>query len=399
MRPPTPEAPAASGRLPGLDGLRAVAILMVIAWHGASRVNLPPWAMGPFYPLIYSGWAGVDLFFALSGFLITSLLLREEAADRQAGGAGRFRLGAFYARRALRILPPFYCVLALNVLLFSAFLASARLPRFPPPAVEALALGTFWSNYYYVHAGVAAPGPAFVVLWSLCVEEHFYLLWPFVLFAVRGRRMRLAIGIAACTGIAVARYVVARDHLELPSSIHMLSHFRLDSILWGALGALGFDTLRARRGAVRALLAAAGTATVALFLAGHVGPTMTPLGHSLGLTLLAVTGTLLVLESAAGGSPLLRALDWAPLRELGRVSYGMYLLHFQAIDLSAPFLFKLVPEPSAVAFAALYTAFVASSYAGAWVLYRLVERPFLAWRDRWRHAALAGAAVPAPSGT
>jgi peptidoglycan/LPS O-acetylase OafA/YrhL len=77
----------------------------------------------------------------------------------------------------------------------------------------------------------------------------------------------------------------------------------------------------------------------------------------------------------------------------------MYLLHFQAIDLSAPFVFKLVPEPSAVAFAVLYTAFVASSYAAAWVLYRLVERPFLAWRDRWRHAALAGAAVPAPSGT
>ncbi len=98
---------AASERLPGLDGLRAVAILMVIAWHGASRDRR-------------RGWAGVDLFFPLSGFLITTLLLREEATDRREGGEGRFRLGAFYARRALRILPRFCFVLGLNVLVLVA---------------------------------------------------------------------------------------------------------------------------------------------------------------------------------------------------------------------------------------------------------------------------------------
>jgi peptidoglycan/LPS O-acetylase OafA/YrhL len=378
-------------RFPGLDGLRAVAILLVIAWHGALRVNLPPWAMGPFKPFIYVGWAGVDLFFALSGFLITSLLLREEALDAAGGGPGRFRLSWFYARRALRILPPFFFVLVLNLVLFSAtrFFASAQLPRVPPTAMESLSLATFWSNYYYTYAGVTAPGPAFLVLWSLCVEEHFYLMWPFLLTLVRGRRARLAIGFSVCALAAAARLLAARHHLDSAAAIHMLSHYRIDSILWGALGALLFDLLRLHRRASRTALALGVGASAWLFLTGALGPTMTPLGHSLGLTVLASTSTLLVMEAAAGGSPLLRVLGLRPLREVGRVSYGMYLLHFQAIDVGARLVLTRASQPSVAAFAVLYALFVAIAFAAAWLMYRLVEKPFLDHSGRFRPPALA----------
>jgi peptidoglycan/LPS O-acetylase OafA/YrhL len=354
----------------------------VIAWHGASRVNLPPWAMGPFKPLISVGWAGVDLFFALSGFLITTLLLREEHSDP----ARRFSLGAFYVRRALRILPPFYVVLALNIFVLSAspFFSSARLPRFPPAALETLSLATFWSNYFYSYAGVTVASPAYQVLWSLCVEEHFYLLWPFALTLLRGRRARVFAAGAACVLLCVLRYVAAREHFDPPAVIHILSHYRIDSILWGALGAIAFDALRLRRGTLRLALAACTTATVALFLTGELGTNPTPFGHSVGLSLLAATATLLVAEAAAGPSPLGRALEVRPLRAIGRVSYGMYLLHFQAIDVGARLVIPRVKEPSVAVFALLYALFVVLAFASAWVMYRLIERPFLDLRGRFR---------------
>src|SRR4051794_4898883 len=99
----------------GFDGMRAIAILLVILWHTRSSIGFPVAALGRFHDLVMFGWTGVDLFFALSGFLITSLLLDEERSAR----TRTFSLGAFYFRRALRILPPYYFVLAVNALVLS----------------------------------------------------------------------------------------------------------------------------------------------------------------------------------------------------------------------------------------------------------------------------------------
>jgi peptidoglycan/LPS O-acetylase OafA/YrhL len=401
---PTGPQPATAGRgdlFPGLDGLRAIAILLVIAWHGAYHINLPVFAMGPFKPLIYVGWAGVDLFFALSGFLITSLLLREEREDAREGGAGRFHLGHFYARRALRILPPFYLVLALNVFVLSSFpvFATARLPRFPPTGLEGFALAGFWSNYFYAYAGLPVPGGALLVYWSLCVEEHFYLLWPFALVLARRRTTRLALGLFVCLAIPLLRAIAAHSGLDTPAVITILSHYRMDSILWGALAALSFDVLAAHPRARRAALLGAGAVTLALCLTGEVGPRMTPLGQSVGLSLLAVTNTLLVVEAATGWRPLVAVLDQAALRSIGRVSYGMYLLHFQAIDIGSRVVLAVSHTPSLPLFAFAYALFALMAYLSALVMYRLVERPFLELRSRFKRVARAaqGASEPAPA--
>src|SRR5512146_2421844 len=117
---PTPRpATAAAFHVRSFDGVRGLAILLVIAYHTVGATAYPDATLGWARPLLMSGWAGVDIFFALSGFLITTLLLREENRERLAGRPARFSLSRFYLRRALRILPAFFAVFALNVFVFS----------------------------------------------------------------------------------------------------------------------------------------------------------------------------------------------------------------------------------------------------------------------------------------
>jgi peptidoglycan/LPS O-acetylase OafA/YrhL len=388
-----------SPRFAGFDGVRAVAILLVIVWHTAVVTGFPEEAMGAFRPLIMSGWMGVDLFFALSGFLITTLLVREEAAGADEGvpGKGRIHLARFYLRRGLRILPIFYLVFAVNTLVL------ARFPIFSTIHARQLAahrsfLGlvpyaTFWGNYFPAYSPRFSsrlfydPGESYLVYWSLCVEEHFYLLWPLFLFAVRDRRARLATALAVCAGVCVLRFVAAARGWEASdTTYHSVSHYRLDAILWGAAAALVHDrwpmTSAVRRGALGVGVAAVAALLVTRALS--LRPPSTLLGLSVGMTALAVTAALLVLElGSAPRSGLARALEIAPLRSIGRVSYGMYLVHFQMMDLGSFLLQRGPTQPTLPAFFSACLLFAALSYAAAWVLYRAVERPFLDIKDRY----------------
>jgi peptidoglycan/LPS O-acetylase OafA/YrhL len=393
-------------RFVGFDGVRAIAILLVILWHGALWSQFPERAMGPLRPLVMTGWAGVDLFFALSGFLITSLLLREEQRNERAGQGTRFSLGRFYLRRALRILPVFFVVFALDVLVFSAYFPSAQTETV---FANHSPLGlwpylTFWGNYF-AHLPqlwgrpITPPGEAFRVFWSLCVEEHFYLLWPLFLTLCKRWRVRVGVAVAACVLMSVGRYVARATNYETHLAIHGLSHFRMDSILWGALGALVIDRLPATP-RPRRLFLVLGMAAIALLASTRalsVLPPPTPLGISLGLTLLAVFSTGLLVELVkAPTSGLARALDWAPLQVIGRLSYAMYLIHFPAIDLGRLIFFNKRRAPTLGNLLLSYGLFVFLTITAAAVLHFLVERPFLRLKDRFTGAPGRSAAAPPP---
>ena len=374
--------------LRGLDGLRAVAILLVILWHTTLMIHFPPARLGALRPFVFTCWAGVDLFFALSGFLITTLLLREEKRRAARDGSATFSLRNFYVRRALRILPVFYATFALLVLGFSRSevfrtvrVAAVDAPLWP--------YALFFNNYYESYALLSpqgSPGESFQVFWSLCVEEHFYLLWPITLWLVRGRRGRIWLAAAACVALPLLRYAVISTGAEYPHTVHIVSHYRFDSLLWGALAALSVDLATLGDRARRLLLA--GAALLCAWLVAttqlSVLPRGTPLGSALGFSALAILSTLIVLECARRPDSLaVRALEARPLRLIGRLSFAMYLLHFPMIDLARRIYYPFsraatLPNLAAIT---LLTATLSAAVAGA--LHVAVERPFLRLKDRY----------------
>ncbi len=380
-------------RFAGFDGVRGIAILLVIAWHAAISARFPPEALGAWRPLIFGGWAGVDVFFALSGFLITTLILREEKANEEGRGVARFSLAHFYMRRALRIFPIFYTVFAIEAFTLGArhLLPSIQVwtPEFRGSPLGLLPYATFWGNYFANHPPVGAysPGEAFLVYWSLCVEEHFYLLWPMVLMLVKAPRRRIFLGVAACLLVMVLRAGALRTHVASYTSIQVLSHYRIDSILWGGVAALLWQLAPPRVSLVRGLLAFAAAAVIGLMLTLHlsVSPVGSTLGYSVGLSLLAVAAALLMLELVASPSSLLaRALDVLPLRLVGRVSYGMYLVHYPVLDVARRWFFAVPRAPSVASFWMLACLAAGLTFIVAWALHLLVERPFLRLKERWR---------------
>jgi peptidoglycan/LPS O-acetylase OafA/YrhL len=387
-------ASRARWNVPGLDGLRAVAVIMVIVWHVVLTTRFSTARFGAFEPFVRATWVGVDLFFALSGFLITSLLLREERRSADAGGPATFSLKNFYVRRTLRILPVFYVVFALVTLVF------ARIPTFRSVNVtELLERGStyglwpyalFLGNYFEAQVasirGAVFPGNALLVFWSLCVEEHFYLLWPFTLTVVRSSTARAAVALAFCALLPALRFaeIAADPSMHYPA--HIVSHLRIDSLLWGALAAIG---LRSRWLAdlPRRLLLAAAVATVVALLTTRqlsIQPHGTALGSALGLSALALAGALLTAEFALRPDSLVaRGMDAPWLRFVGRLSFAMYLVHFPMIDLAKFALYRFSRAATLSNLALLVVLSTAFSIALAWLIHRLVERPFLALKERF----------------
>jgi peptidoglycan/LPS O-acetylase OafA/YrhL len=370
-------------RIQGFDGLRAVAIVAVVMWHTLLSTGFPVEGLGPLGPLVRLGWAGVDLFFTLSGFLITTLLVREQP----------LRLGRFYLRRALRIVPVFAAVMALDVFVFGRYPALfpsvrvARLARLHS-ALGVLPYVTLWGNYFAAYMQgwfsrpVHDPGEAFLITWSLSVEEHFYLLWPLALLLCRGRRGRALIAAALCLLVPLARWWTYRAGWETPQNIHSLSHYRVDSILWGALGALLCDQVRDREWLA---LLAGGLATAVLVIGGQLSviPPGTPVGLALGFTSLSILGVGVILHVRNHQrSRLTRMLAWPPLAWIGQLSYAMYLVHMPMIDLGRRIVLSRGVAPTIGNFIGCVAAFVMLTAAAAAVLHYAVELPFLRLKSR-----------------
>jgi peptidoglycan/LPS O-acetylase OafA/YrhL len=368
-------------RLPGLDLLRAIAIAWVMLFHSFLVGGLGP----HFSWLSRFGWAGVDIFFVLSGFLIGTQVFQ----PLQQGQPMRF--GRFYARRAWRILPAF----AVTLTLYSCFSGLREAPGLQPWWQFATSTVNLLIDY--------ERNQAFSHAWSLCVEEHFYLVFPLLAYALT-RRPSLRTGLLAWAAV-VALGVVLRGSVWLHDStidtprnwfiedIYYPTWMRLDGLLVGVmLAALRVYRPQtwARWQAHANLCLPAGLATCALafwlfrdrtgLLANTVG---WPLLSS-GVGLLVVAGT--SRNSLIGRWPVPGA-SW-----IAAISYSLYLSHKIAFHLVQESLVPWLPPSGPL----LFTTYALAALAGGAALHYLVERPFLRWRDRRMAAESSGPLVKMP---
>ncbi|HEU4649060.1 MAG TPA: acyltransferase [Gemmatimonadales bacterium] len=319
----TKEAPilAIKGdRLAGLDGLRGLAILLVLMnnmYDGPASQRLDGVVLHAFK----SGYVGVDLFFVLSGFLITGILYSTRGDDRY------FR--NFYARRFLRIFPLYYGFLALWLFLVP------RLGVFTNAEAHALSERQWWYWTYLANVNVGLElGPAGAEprhFWSLAVEEQFYLVWPLIVAVASRRRL-----IQICAGLVAAAALLRTFWLYLAPTqlthqlVYTLTAARMDSLALGALVALLIRSVRGRETLLRwaPRVGIAGCAVLgAIFVwqRGLRGAWFSAVGFT--VVALVAASAIVLSVTRPDDAGINRVLAWPLLRRLGQYSYGIYVLH------------------------------------------------------------------------
>ena len=357
MTPVPADAAATSAKYrPDIDGMRAVAVIAVLLFH----LELTRFQ---------GGYVGVDVFYVISGFLITALIL-EKALE------GTFRFAAFYQRRIRRLVPPLIATVAVTAIAASVILLPDDMGPFAGSAIAAL--GSFSNIVFFTESGywdTAAELKPLLHTWSLGVEEQFYLIWPALvvgLVALR-RRVPLVVSVAAVTviGLVAALWMHAID----PVAAFYLFPFRIFQFGVGALvGLLPSIGPRSARGKdlvfLVGILMVVGA--VVLYDAATSFPGLAALPPTLGTVLLMVAGTR---GQGRLGRPLLESSGavW-----IGRVSYSMYLAHWPIITLYRYRTGLALTAPEQLALAAL-------TLLGTLALHHGVERRFYR-----RGAAAAG---------
>ncbi|HET7704281.1 MAG TPA: acyltransferase family protein [Candidatus Limnocylindrales bacterium] len=350
--PDAPRTPGAEFR-PELEGLRAVAVGLVLLYHAH-------------VPFLAGGYVGVDVFFVLSGFLITGLIVRELRAT------GRIDLPQFYARRARRLLPAAAVALAGTMILSLLLLPPLRVPDV---AGDAAAASLYVSNLRFALqstdylASELAPSPL-LHFWSLGVEEQFYVFWPALLLVVARlgarngarnggaastRRLALVVGAVALLSFAAS--------LVLTAVNQPWAFFSLPTRAWelalGALLALGAERAARLPRPIAGSLVALGIGAIAL--SGVILTQSTPFPGTAAL--LPTLGAGLVIAGGGAGVSTLpgRLLTLAPMRFLGRISYSLYLWHWPILVLPAAAIDDRLPLVARLGLAGLSIVVAAAS--------------------------------------
>ncbi len=317
------ELGAHSEHLLALDGVRGLAISMVLALHILTSNVQTGEAFFDFISSIRSSlWVGVDLFFALSGFLITGILF--DSLQKR----GYFL--NFYARRALRIFPLYYgFLLALIVLTYPLHLQWQGKQYLLLTYTQNL--GIFTKDYM---GFTPAPFINLNHFWSLAVEEQFYFIWPLIVFLVRDWRKLLGIGLGLSLGALVLRIVFFSDG-ALPATLYEFTPCRMDALLMGgSLALLYRSTYRSfilRYSTPAFLFLLVCLIWMALPLNGLIWSA--PVVETYGYSLTALTSTLLIATTLARGSWSRLVFETRLLRFLGKYSYGIYVFHY-SIDVA-----------------------------------------------------------------
>jgi peptidoglycan/LPS O-acetylase OafA/YrhL len=353
---------ASDARNPALDGLRLTCCAAVVAGHAA-------W--GPFAGKLAT--FGVDVFFALSGFLITSLLLREHSAN------GTADLRAFWTRRALRILPAYFASLivpALLTLVFTAWFTrsfhgpSDRTFFTTTLAAYALMVGNFSLG--------AVPTPM-AVLWSVCIEEQFYAFFPPTISHAK-RKWPVLIPVVIGLAFAWATRILLASRHDVALYRNTMAH--ADGLLLGALLAQFAERIRAlvarHAFAIEAVAIAASTALLVLRSGSS------PFAYWATYFASACCATALVAAFALGRGPVARVLAYKPIAYLGTLTYSGYLVHMYgvtaAFGVTRRVPFGAAEVPARIAMALAFT------FALAWIAHVAIERPFLRLKNRFATA-------------
>jgi peptidoglycan/LPS O-acetylase OafA/YrhL len=305
-------APAARHN-PALDGLRGVAILSVMLYHFTGSYKGTNFLLRLWSLVAGAGWMGVDLFFVLSGFLITGILYDTAHAER--------KVRNFYARRALRIFPLFYAVL-FGLLLLTPVLHMHWRPEhllyfIYLSNVSRLLVPDFQLPSQWVNLGH---------LWSLAVEEQFYLLWPFVVWRVKSRTTLLRIILAVLIAGPILRGLLLATGMDALDMARLLVT-RADSLLFGgavALLARGPSANRIPAGKI--LIISVSLLAILLYLA-HGPEASSAWIATVGYSAIAMCGASLILLAQEGSNWVTALFDRPLLRFFGRYSYGLYLFH------------------------------------------------------------------------
>lgn len=355
--------------LPCLDGLRAVAVLLVMWAHfpfvAGSAVSEAIWRISQ---ALRTGYIGVDLFFVLSGFLITRILLDERLTN------GGISFKTFYVNRALRIFPIYYLCIAVYAAAFA------------PREGDLSSLVTYTVNFYKPFH----PDPAALEhTWSLSVEEQFYLVWPFVVAAIPVRWGKIVTGVVIPVVSFLTALVIAEsfDAPAAASVIYMSVFTRMMSLSLGACLAFYEADGDVPDGRRAMITIGAGAGVLVCDNVGRALHVIPPgglywSGALVGYALLGFGAIMLLVNAAHPAVAPVRAfLSLAPLRYVGRISYGLYLYHYPIL-----FLFALAPyqvdhlgtDPARLAASLLAT------FATAHLSYRYIESPLLRLKRRPR---------------
>lgn len=370
-------------RLAALDGVRGVAALLILQLHYVPTLD-PSWMPAPVSAILRTSFVGVDLFFALSGYLIGKIVFSQSDAPNF--------LGVFYRRRALRILPLFGVMLALS--LAGTVATRALLPRFAAafqPDLPWWCYASFTQNLApIVLAGVQVPSPWFSTSWSLAVEEHFYLGVP--LLAVLGsRRLLLRSAVVILLLSPLLRLTAS---LAGASAMHLYTAtpFRLDGLAAGVLVAAhgaGLISVRHRvvpADALRLSLLLLGASVAWFALDNPMRATSSVLVRCFGYCLVAIGAAGLVHALVTTTSFAGRLLSWAPLQQVGIWAYGVYLLHVPVLWLLHLSLLGAPPSLETPASVAITLVAAGTSVALAAASWRCLERPCLTRAHRYRYA-------------
>jgi peptidoglycan/LPS O-acetylase OafA/YrhL len=388
-------APNLTGRIPELDGLRGLAILMVILCHYVGVADSRPlgfWAHR-FLAAFSAGWSGVDLFFVLSGFLIGGILLDARGAPHY------FR--AFYMRRVFRILPIYYLWTFLYVI--ATLVALAFFPGWLRVASSDLLhvpVQLFFLRDFAMSGMPSLVFTWFVVTWSLAVEEQFYLVAPPLIRFLSLRSLATVLVATICLA-PVLRYALIR---YWPSGALNMAYYsmpaRADALAWGILLALAWRRPEFRRFLLQHPRLLQSVLLILLLGAGALLPWFTrPPGIVTlvpGLTwLAALYGCLLLLVLTQTEGWIAGAFRWKALRWLGAISYCVYLLHLSFDLLAHRLLLRASPEIYDLPGVLVSLLALALTFGAATLSWRYFEKPLIRRGHGYSYGESAAKSAPA----